>query len=116
MPAREDQHIARSRAYTSYNAVGSNAHVSRHLTSRAAVVEQLPSSALRVDILGKASLILTVVPLQKIAIDLVCRREPGQFAGTDRTLQRAGQHPGEGEPAEAFSEVTSIPFALLRQG
>jgi hypothetical protein len=115
VPAREDQHIPRSRAYSAYHSVGSGGNLFRSFTARAAIAEQLPSGTLGVNIGSEASFILAVVPFEQIAIDFVYCPEAGQYACADRALQGTGGYLGESESTEPLSKIAGVPLALLCQ-
>jgi hypothetical protein len=50
MPARKNQHVAFDRAHPAHDAVGPRAYLARRLSSGAAVTEELPVRALRMDL------------------------------------------------------------------
>src|SRR5271169_1935890 len=70
MPARKNQYVAFDRAHPAHDAIGPRADLAWRLSSGAAVTEELPVRALRMDLSRAAALILAVIPFDQIGIDL----------------------------------------------
>src|SRR5262245_58904160 len=115
MPAREHQHVALNCAYPGYDAVCSRGHLSRRLAAWAAIAEQLPVGALRLNLRRPPTLVLSVVPLHKIAVHFGHRSETRQFAGAPRTLQRPGKHLCTSQFLQPFPQPPCSALATLGQ-
>jgi hypothetical protein len=81
--------------------------------SRAAVAEQLPVRALRVDLGRAAALILAVVPFDQIGVDFGHGTKAGQIAGADRALQGTGEDLGKGQSPQPLAEGAGVAFAAF---
>src|SRR2546426_7175961 len=92
MPARKKQHVTLNRAHAFHRAVCPRANLVRRFSSGAAIAKQLPIRALPVDVSGKATLILAIVPFEQVPIDFSHSSKASQLAGPGGTLQRAGKH------------------------
>src|ERR1700739_1588793 len=101
MPAQKQQNVAREVANAVHDAIGPGTDLIRCFSSRTTVAKQLPARTLLVDLLGTTPLVLAIVPFYQIAIGLRFTSEPGQLAGSDRTLQGAGEHFRESEPLQS---------------
>ena len=93
MPAGKKQHVSVYGMHPADNLISPRAHLVGRFTSGAAVAEQLPIRAYRMDLGRAATFILAVVPFEQIAIDVGCGAEAGQLTGPARTLQGTGKHP-----------------------
>src|SRR3989454_8007815 len=102
MRARKDQHITLDSAHAFHHAVCPRAHLVRRFPSGAAIAKQLPIRALPVDVSGKATLILAVVPFEQVPVDCRHRAKASQLAGPGGPLQGAGQHLGESHSTHPF--------------
>src|SRR5271169_973314 len=90
MPARKNQHVAFDRAHPAHDAVGPRAYLARRLSSGAAVTEELPVRALRMDLSRAAALVLAVIPFDQVGVDFGRGAKAGQFASPRRALQGTG--------------------------
>src|SRR6516165_3996922 len=68
MPAGKEQHVPLDGPHTAHHVVGPDTNVFRGFSSRTTIPEQLPVGALGVNINSAASLVITVIPLQQVAI------------------------------------------------
>jgi hypothetical protein len=75
MPARKKQHIPLNRAHTVYYPVCPRGDLMWQLTSRTTITKQVPIRTLCTDLNTAATLILAVVPFNKIPIDFGRRSE-----------------------------------------
>src|SRR5207247_3615013 len=90
-------------------------HVSRTLALRAAVAKEIPIRAVCQDIDTDLPLIQTVVPLDKVGIDLSLRAKAGQLAGARRPPQRTCKYVIERYRSQALSDSLCGRFASLGQ-
>ncbi len=111
MAAGENQHVTLDRARAFHRAVCPRANLVRRFPSRAAITKQLPIRALPVDVSGKATLILAIVPFEQVTVDFSHSSKASQLAGPGGTLQRAGKHPGESHSTQSFLEPARIALA-----
>src|SRR6266571_2188565 len=114
--AREEQHVSLDRARTADDPVGSRAHLGGRFPAGAAVAEEVPARALRVDLGGAHALVVAVIPFEQVTIDLGRGSEAGQFAGPGRALQGAREHLGERVPLQPLPECLRVALAALGQG
>ena len=113
MPAGEKQHVTFDTARAFHRAVRPRANLFWRFPSRAAIPKQLPIRALPVNVSGKATLILAIVPFEQVPIDFIHSSEAGQFAGPGGTLQRAGKHLGESHSTQPFLKPARIALATF---
>ena len=78
MPARKNQHVTFDRPHPAHDAVGPRADLTRRLSSGAAVAEELPVRALRMDLGRAPPLILAVIPLDQVGVDFGRGPKAGQ--------------------------------------
>ena len=64
---------------------------------------------------GAQTFIVTVVPLDQVAIDFGYRTKPRQFTGSSRALQRTRQHFRENRSGQPFSKTRGVALAAFRQ-
>src|SRR2546426_3457245 len=113
MRARKDQHITLDSAHAFHHAVCPRANLVRRFPSGAAIAKQLPIRALPVDVSGKATLILAIVPFEQVTVDFSHRSKSRQLAGPHRALQRAGKHLGESHSSQPFLKPARIALATF---
>src|SRR5215813_2937614 len=101
MPAREQQNVAPETANPTHDAIGPGSDLIRCFSSRTTIAKQLPARTLLMDLLGTTPLVLAIIPFYQIAVGLRFTSEPGQLAGSDRALQRTGEHFCESEPLQS---------------
>jgi hypothetical protein len=68
-PLEKKQHNRPNRAHTVYFSARPRGDLMWHLTARAAIAEQIPIRAFRVDLNAAPTFVLTVVPFEKIPIN-----------------------------------------------
>ena len=66
---REQRSVASGRARPSYHPVYSRAHLLRRLATRAPIPEVQPARRRLVDLFGRQSLVVAVVPLDEVGVD-----------------------------------------------
>src|SRR6185503_5450100 len=115
MSAREEQRVALDRPHPADHTIRARAHLLRRLSARAAVAEELPVRALGPDLGAAPPLVRAVVPLDQVLVDLGRGAEPRQLAGAGGALQRAREHPGEGQAAQAVAEPARVTLSALGQ-
>src|SRR5437870_656727 len=113
MRARKDQHITLDSAHAFHHAVCPRADLVRRFSSGAAIAKQLPVRALPVDVSGKATLILAIVPFEQVTVDFSHCSKAGQLAGSSGTLQRAGKYLGESHSTQPFLKPAGIALATF---
>ena len=84
MPAGKEQHIPRDGPHSAHHVVGPDTNLLRGFSSRTTIPEQLPVGALGVNFNSAAALVITVIPLQQVAIDLGNVPKASQFACSGR--------------------------------
>ena len=97
MPTRKQQNVASKVANPVGDAIGPGTDLIRCFSSRTTVAKQLPARTLLVDLLGTTPLVLAIIPFYQIAVGLRFISESGQLTGSDRALQRTGEHSCESE-------------------
>src|SRR5436309_6258603 len=115
MPDGEQQHVTFDTAQAFHRAVRPRANLFWRFPSGAAIPKQLPIRALPVDVSGKATLILAIVPFEQVPIDFSHSSKASQLAGPGGTLQRAGKHLCESYSTQPFLEPAGITLATLRE-
>src|SRR5438874_2506798 len=113
MPAGEKQHVTFDTARAFHRAVRPRANLFWRFPSGAAIPKQLPIRALPVNVSGKATLILAIVPFEQVPVDFSYRSKSRQLAGPHRALQRAGKHLGESHSAQPFLKPAGIALAAF---
>ena len=79
MAVREQHDIAFCRACSGNHPVRPRTHLLRRLPTRASIPEDQPTRRALVDLLGRQSFLLPVVPLHQVAIDHGRVGEPGKL-------------------------------------
>src|SRR4030095_4332626 len=115
MPAGEKQHVTLDTAHPFQRAVRRRANLFWRFPSGSAIPKQLQIRALLVNISGKATLILAIVPFEQVPVDFSHSSKAGQFAGPGGTLQRAGKHLCESYSTQPFLEPARITLATFCQ-
>src|SRR5580704_640120 len=115
MPARKHEHITLDAAQASDDAVGARSDLVRRLASRTAVAEQLPVRMFRMNIDRPPAFILAIIPFDQIGVDFRHAAEAGQLARPLRTLQRAGKHLDESQPAQPLAESAGVALSTVGQ-
>src|SRR5437867_3671541 len=80
MPARKNQNIASDRANAIHNLICPRGNMVRRFSAGAAVVEQMPFRALRVNFRRAEAFVPAVVPFDQVAVNFGARAEAGKFA------------------------------------
>src|SRR5262249_41123655 len=111
MPARKQQDVPPDVANPVHDAIGAGTDLIRRFSSRTTVAKQLPARTLLLDVIGTTPLVLAIIPFYQIAVGLRFTSEPGQLAGSDRALQRTGEHFCESEPLQSPAQTLRIHFA-----
>src|SRR5207248_7303507 len=114
MPAGEKQHVTFDTARAFHRAVRPRANLFWQFPSGAAITKQLPIRVLPVNVSGKATLILAIVPFEQVPIDFSHSSKPSQLAGPGGTLQRAGKHLGESYSTQPFLKPACIALEIGR--
>src|SRR5439155_16685384 len=109
MPAGEKQHVTFDTARAFHRAVRPRANLFWRFPSGAAIPKQLLIRALPVNVSGKATLILAIVPFEQVPIDFSHSSKASQLAGPGGTLQRAGKY-----LCESYSTNRSLSRRALR--
>src|SRR5262244_2197391 len=81
MPAGKKENVSWQPSQAIHDAIGARGDLLRRFAPRTAIAEEFPIWTLRADLDRPATFILTVVPLDEIAIDFRNRSEAGQFTG-----------------------------------
>ena len=89
---REQRDVAVDRARPGYHPVHARTHLFRRLAARASIPEDQPARRHLVDLLGRQSLVLAVVPLDQVGVDDGLVAQARQFAGLSRPLHRAAEN------------------------
>jgi hypothetical protein len=110
--AGKQQHVSGDGTDTLNHSVGSLLNLVRHLASRAAIPEQLPVWALRVDLGRAPAFVLTVVPFDQVRIGLGYRSESGQFAGSECALEGARKNLGQRQALQTISKPQGITLTI----
>ena len=84
MPAGKEQHVPRDGPHSAHNVIGPGTNLYRGFSSRTTIPEQLPVGALGVNINSAATLVITVIPFQQVAIYLGNVPKASQFACSGR--------------------------------
>jgi hypothetical protein len=101
---------------TLHHAIRTLTYLRRRFATGAAVSEQLPVWTFSQD-LGRAQpLIFAIVPFHKIGIGFRNGCEPRQFAGSHRTLQRAGKYLCDLQAFQPFPKAPRMAFTVRGQG
>src|SRR5271166_3636794 len=116
MPARKNQHVAFDRAHPAHDAIGPRAYLARRLSSGAAVTEELPFRALRMDLSRAAALVLAVIPFDQVGVDFGRGAKAGQLARPHRALQGTGDYLSKSQSAQPLAEGAGVAFAAFSQG
>src|SRR5262249_41664659 len=66
-----------------------------------------------VNVSGKATLILAIVPFEQVPVDFRHSTKASQLAGPGGTLQGAGKHLGESHSTQPFRKPTGIALATF---
>src|SRR5262249_21044401 len=80
--------------------VHTRTHLFRRLTARASIPEDLPARRGLVDLLGRQSLVLAIVPLDQVGVDHGLIAEASQLAGLSCPLHRTAENELERIPGE----------------
>src|SRR4029077_2758975 len=62
-----------------------------------------------------ATLIIAIVPFDQVPVDFSDSSKASQFTGAPGTLQRAGEHLGEGQSTQPIGEPARVAFATFCQ-
>ena len=112
--AGNEQHIAVDGADPVDDPVGPGGHLRDRFAARATVAEQFPAGTLLIDLRRRLALIVAVVPFNEVVIDPGDSSETGQFTGTRRPPERAGEHLGKGQTFEPLAEPARVALAAKR--
>src|SRR5262245_59920739 len=78
------------------NTIDPCAHLLRRFAAGAAITKNHPVRSFCQNLLGSKTFVFTVIPLQKVSLDLSAVPEPSQFAGFACAVERAGENQREG--------------------
>ena len=91
-PCANRADVAVDRAGTGYHPVHSRTHLLRGLATRASIPKDQPTRRDLVDLLGRQSLVLAIVPLDQVGVDDGLIAEARQLAGLSCPLHRAAEN------------------------
>ena len=112
---REQRYVASLRPQPAYHSIDACTNLFRCLATRASMAEDEPARRDLVDLLGRQSLVLAVVPFNEVRVDNRLVPETRQLAGFSCALHRTAQNELKPSLSENRSHPLRMPAAIVGQ-
>jgi hypothetical protein len=115
MSARENEDAALERPKPRHDPIDAFGDLRHRLAAGTTVAEEFPLRTLLMDVHKRPALIITVIPLEQLAVKRCHAHKAGELTGSQRPPQRTREHVIESQALESGTDRASLLLTAARE-